>query len=39
MFVVTIEKINLYYDEYVHFTFIVTTSNIPVRLDSTNTHY
>lgn len=29
----------MYYDDYVHFTFIVTDSDLAIRLDSTSTHY
>jgi hypothetical protein len=39
LFNIKIEKINLFYDEYVHFTLVVTVNDIPVRIDSTTTHY
>ena len=39
LFVIVVEKINLYYDEYLHFTLVVTASDLPIRLDPTATHY
>lgn len=39
IFSIAIEKINQYYDQYVHFTLLITTSDMAVRLDPTVTHY
>jgi hypothetical protein len=39
LFSISIEKINQFYDQYVHFTLLITTSDMAVRLDPTVTHY
>lgn len=38
-FLINIKKIGMFTNQYVHMTFIVSTADTVIRLDSTSTHY